>query len=159
MQHIDKDATFSVKHGQVHFGYKNHIKCDVDHLLIREYEVTTASLHDVKIDLVKEGDIAVYRDKGYFGGKLKAENVEDNTMKRGTRAGKITEEEKERNRKISSVRSPGERPFSVLKNIFHGSYTQVKNLQRVSIKEMFKCFAYNLYQMVTLQKKMIAVAL
>ena len=37
-QHIDKDASFPVKHGQVHYGYKNHIKLDVDNHLIRELE-------------------------------------------------------------------------------------------------------------------------
>ncbi len=41
--HIDKDGSFSVKHGQVHYGYKNHTKLDVDNHLIRDYDVTTAS--------------------------------------------------------------------------------------------------------------------
>ena len=159
LSHIDKDASFSVKHGQVHFGYKNHMKCDVDNLLIREYEITTASLHDVNVDLVKEGDITAYRDKGYFGRKLSAQNVEDKTMKRGTRAGPINDEEKLWNRAISSIRSVGERPFGVIKHIFHGGHTDVKNIERVTIKEMFKCFTYNLYQLVTLQKKKLAVAL
>lgn len=73
-QHIDKDGSFSVKQEQVHYGYKRHIKIDVGNHLIRELEVTTASLHDGEIDLVKTGDITAYRDKGYFGKKLKAES-------------------------------------------------------------------------------------
>ena len=52
-QHIDRDASFSVKHGQVHHGYKTHIKLDAGNHLIREYGVTTASVHDGEIDLVK----------------------------------------------------------------------------------------------------------
>ena len=79
--HIDRDGSFSVKHGQVHYGYKSHIKLDVDNHLIRDLEVTTASLHDGEIDLVEQGDIIAYRDKGYFGKKLKAKNVDDKTMK------------------------------------------------------------------------------
>ncbi|MDG6217831.1 MAG: transposase [Candidatus Thermoplasmatota archaeon] len=62
-QHMDQDGSFSVKHGQVHYGYKSHIKVDTDHYLIRDYEVTTASVHDSEIDL-SEQDEVVYRDRG-----------------------------------------------------------------------------------------------
>lgn len=48
---MDQDGSFSVKHGQVHYGYKSHIKVDMYHLLIRDYCVTTASVHDSDIDL------------------------------------------------------------------------------------------------------------
>ncbi len=158
-QHIDKDATFSVKHGQVHFGYKNHIKIDVGHELIREYEVSTASLHDGEIDLVEEGDDKAYRDKGYFGKKLAAKEVIDKTMKRATRGHPLSKTEIEKNRNISKIRAPGERPFAVIKKVFNGTKTRVKTLVRVSIKEMFKCFAFNLYQLVTLRRKKLARAL
>ena len=158
-QHIDKDGTFSVKHGQVHYGYKSHIKLDVDNHLIRELEVTTASLHDGEIDLVENGDKSAYRDKGYFGKKLKARNVEDLTMKRGTRGGKLNGGEQKRNKMISRIRAPGERPFGVIKRVFHGERTLVKTLKRVKIKEVFKCFAFDLYQLVTLERSKLAIAL
>ena len=158
-QHIDKDGSFSIKHGQVNFGYKNHIKLDVDNHLIRELEVTTASLHDGEIDLVKKGDKSAYRDKGYFGKKLNAKNVEDMTMKRGVRGRKINGGEQKRNKMISRIRAPGERPFGVIKRVFNGGRTLVKTLERVRIKEVFKCFAFNLYQLVTLEKKKLAIAL
>jgi len=66
---MDKDGSFSVKHGQVHYGYKSHIKLDVDHHLIRDVEVTTASVHDNEVDLSKRDEV-VYRDKGYIKGTL-----------------------------------------------------------------------------------------
>jgi IS5 family transposase len=158
-QHIDKDGTFSVKHGQVHYGYKNHIKLDVGHTLIREYEVSTASLHDGEIDLVENGDDIAYRDKGYHGKKLHAKNVRDKTMKRAAREHPLSEDEIKKNRAISKVRAPGERPFGVIKKVFRGGTTRVKSLARVSIKEMFNCFAFNLYQLVTLRRKKLATAL
>lgn len=154
LQHMDKDGSFSVKHGQIHFGYKDHIKMDVDHDLVREYEVTTASLHDGEVDLVETGDGKAYRDKGYFGKKLKCGGVKDLTMKRATRGHPLSEKEKKRNRAISRIRAIGERPFAVVKAVFHGGFTRVKTLARVSIKEMFKWFAYDLYQLVTLQRKL-----
>ena len=157
-QHIDKDGSFSVKHGQVYYGYKNHIKIDVGNHLIREVEVTTASVHDGEIDLVEEGDISAYRDKGYFGKQLKADNVKDMTMKRNTRGRKINGGEQKRNSMIGRIKSPGERPFAVIKKVFNGGRTFVKSLVRVKIKEIFKCFAFDLYQLVTLERKKIAVA-
>lgn len=153
--HIDQDGSFSVKHGQVHYGYKGHIKTDVDYHIIRDYDVTSASVHDNQIDLVEEGDHAAYRDKGYFGKPLEAKDVEDKTMKRATKARKLNGGEQKRNKAISRVRAPGERPFSVIKRVFHGERTQVKTLERVMMKEMFKCFAYNLYQLVTLERQAI----
>lgn len=157
--HIDKDASFSVKHGQIHYGYKRHIKLDVDNNLIREMDVTTASLHDGEIDLVEKGDERAYRDKGYFGKQLNASGVIDMTMKRATRNRKLNGGEQKRNKAISRVRAPGERPFGVIKRVFNGGRTFVKTLERVKIKEIFKCFAFNLYQLVTLEKKKLAIAL
>lgn len=154
-QHIDRDGSFSIKNGQVHYGYKNHMKVDIDHHLIRDYDVSTASLHDGEIDLVCDGDIAAFRDKGYFGKQLSAINVEDKTMKRATRARKLNGGEQLRNKAISRIRCQGERPYSVMKRTFHGERTNVKTLERVVMKELFKCFAYNLYQLVTLQRKEI----
>jgi len=158
-QHIDQDGGFSVKHGQIHYGYKSHIKIDVDHHLIRDLDVTAANLHDGDVDLVEEGDQAVYRDKGYFGKQLTASGVVDKTMKRSVRGRKLNGGEQKRNKAIGKVRAPGERPFSVIKRVFKGDRTQVKTLERVRVKEMFKCFAYDLYQLVTLDRKQLAVAM
>ena len=158
-KHIDRDASFSIKNHQVYYGYKDHIKIDVGNSLIRAYEVTTASEHDIGTDLVREGDMGAYRDKGYFGRKIKAPGVLDYTMDRASRNKPLTDEQLKRNREISTVRAPGERPFSVVKRVFNGAHTFIKSLRRVRIKEMFKCFAYNLYQLVTLRKKALALAL
>jgi len=145
-RHKDKDGSFSVKHGQVHYGYKSHIKLDVDHQLIRDVEVTTASVHDNEVDLSKRDEV-VYRDRGYTGKETKAKG--NGSMKRGN----LTIWQKLRNKRISKKRAPGERSFSVIKRTFNGDRTYVKTLPRVRVKEMFKCFAYNLYQLVTLERK------
>lgn len=155
LRHIDGDGSFAVKNGQVHYGYKLHAKTDVDYSLIRSFEVTTASVHDSQVNLTEKGDEAAFRDKGYFGVPV-AEGVDDMTMKRATRAGKLNGGERKRNCFIARIRAPGERPFSVVKRVFNGARTFVKRLARVSAKEMFKCFAFNLYQLVTLKRKMLA---
>lgn len=157
--HIDKDGSYAVKNAQVHYGYKTHAKVDVDYHFIRDLHVTTASVHDSQIDLVKDGDGAAYRDKGYFGAKLSSRTVLDKTMKRAVRGRKLNGGEQKRNKAISRIRTPGERPFSVKKCVFHGGWTQVKTLARVRVKEMFSCFAYDLYQLFTIERKRIAKAI
>lgn len=157
--HIDRDGTFAVKNHQIHYGYKIHTKPDVDYGFIRDYEVTTASTHDNNIDLVDAEDNAAYRDKGYSGKELKAKSVRDMTMKKAARGHPLTDAEKEYNRGISKIRAPGERPFSVIKRVFNGGRTFVKTLERFSIKEMFVCFAFNLYNLVTQERKRLAAAM
>lgn len=80
-------------------------------------------------------------------------------MKRATRGRKLNGGEQKGNKMISRIRAPGERPFGVIKKVFKGGRTYVKTLGRVKIKEVFKCFAFDLYRLVTLEKKKIAVAL
>lgn len=150
-QHIDKDATFAIKNNQIHFGYKNHMKCDIEYLLVRSIEVTPANIHDNNIDLTEEDDIAMYRDRGYCGTTLKFTNVNDRTM---IRKDKNKDWVKAANKSISKMRVLGEKPFAVVKRVFNGTRTFVKTLERVFTKEIFKYFAYNLYQLVTLRKKL-----
>jgi len=64
----------------------------------------------------------------------------------------LTEGQKKRNREISKVRAPGERPFSVIKTVNRGK-TRYKRLRRVNVQSMMSCFTYNLYQLFTLKKK------
>jgi IS5 family transposase len=42
----DLGARWTKKHGQSHYGYKNHINIDRTHKLVRAYTVTDAARHD-----------------------------------------------------------------------------------------------------------------
>lgn len=156
--HMDRDGTFAVKGNNVHYGYKSHIKLDVENNLIRSIETTTASQHDSTVNLIKKRDETAYRDRGYFGTSV-PKGVEDKTMQRAVRGRKLNGGQQRRNRVISRIRSIGERPFSVIKRAFHGDMTYVKTLERVGIKEMFKAFAFNMYQLFTLDRKRLANAI
>jgi IS5 family transposase len=152
LNHMDLDSSFSIKSGQVHHGYKLSVKTDVDHGLIRDFETVTASQHDATIEQINEEDIAAYRDKGYFGTEL-PKGVKDFTMDRAVRGRPLTAGQKRRNRRISRIRAPGERPFAVIKRVFKGYRTNYKRLGRVNPQSFGSCFAYNLYQLFTLKKK------
>lgn len=156
--HIDKDGSFAKKGNNIHFGYKVHIKVDIDHGFIRDIETTTAKVHDTRVNLVDDGDVAAYRDRGYFGSLLPA-SVIDKTMLRANRNHQLNGGQLKRNKSISKIRGIGERPFSVIKRVFNGGRTFVKTLARVRIKERFKALAYNLYNLFTIERKRLAQAI
>jgi IS5 family transposase len=143
-----RDGTWAKKGNESHFGYKLHQKTDIDYSLIRQIETTTASLHDSQVDLSVKDEI-VLRDRGYFGAAAKGI---DFTMKRRTTETTLGALDKERNRLISRLRSPGERPHAVIKRVFGAGRVLVTTIKRVHVELMVTAFAYNLYQLCTLKK-------
>ena len=144
-----KDGKWSKKGNKSFFGYKIHTLIDKEYLMIRRFATTPANVHDSKIDLSKKGE-TVYRDKGYFGVKPKASM--DKTMKRATRNNPLKEKDKRRNRAISRTRSLVELPYAVIKRTFHGGHVLQTTAERVHVKNLFSCFAYNLYRLKGLQQ-------
>ena len=143
-----KDGTWTKKGKKSYFGYKLHTKMDYDNSLIRDLETTTASVHDSQIDLSLPGEV-VYRDKGYFGVKPKGF---DATMKRGVRSHPISFSEQERNKRIMRKRARVERPYAMIKEVFHLSAVKVTTVARVHLKMMFACLNFNLHQLKTIAK-------
>jgi IS5 family transposase len=90
----------------------------------------------------------VLRDRGYFGTEAKGV---DFTMKRRTTDKPLDELDKERNRLISKLRAPGERPHAVIKRVFDSGRVLVTTVQRVHIKMMVAAFTFDLYQLCTLK--------
>jgi IS5 family transposase len=146
-----RDGTWAKKGDEIHFGYKFHLKVDMDYGLIREIQTSTASLHDSQVDLSSIGEV-VLRDKGYFGALAKGN---DFTMTRRTTEFPLSILEKERNRLISRLRSPGERPFAVIKRIFDAGRVLVTTVSRVHVKMVITAFAFNLFQLCTLKNAKI----
>jgi IS5 family transposase len=135
-----KEGTWTKKNAKSYFGFKAHTKEDCDYGLIWEIQTTTASLHDSQIDLSKEGEV-VYRDKGYFGVKPRGF---DATMQRSVRAHPIGIWDKLRNTRIARKRSPGERPYAVIKTVFKSAHTMVTTIARVHAKMIFAAMSFNI---------------
>lgn len=144
-----RDGTWTKKGNKSSYGYKLHTAVDKENQLIRRFKTTTASVHDSQIDLAEKNE-TVYRDRGYFGVKPRASI--DKTMKRATRNHPLSLKEKRRNKAISRVRSLGERPYAVIKKVFHSGHVMVTTIARANIKCMFSCMSYNLYRLFTLCK-------
>ena len=147
-----KDGTWAKKNRKSYFGYKLHSKMDTEHGLIRDIKTTTASLHDSQVDLSAKGEV-VYRDKGYFGAPTKGYGA---TMKRATRGHPLNIKEELRNKRISRKRSPGERPYAVIKSVFNSGHVRVTTVARVGVKMIFTAFAFNLYHLATIKRREMA---
>ncbi|EQD26982.1 transposase IS4 family protein [mine drainage metagenome] len=58
-----------------------------------------------------------------------------------------------RNLGITRKRSRGERPYSVMKGIFHGGHVFVTTVSRVRVKNIFMCLGHNLICMIGMKRK------
>ena len=72
-------------------------------------------------------------------------------MRRATAEHPLGEIDKLRNSLIAKLRSPGERPFAIIKRVFKSALVIVTTVQRVRVKMMFSSVAFNLYQLCTLK--------
>ena len=141
-----RDGDWAKRLKESFFGFKLHVKTDLDLGLIRAVETSSASVHDSRVDLSLPGEV-MYRDKGYFGVEPRGW---DATMRRGVRGHPLGDADRLRNRRIGLKRRPVERVFAVIKRVFHGGRVLVTSLPRVRVKMVFSCFCFNLLQLGTL---------
>jgi len=141
-----RDGDWAKRLKESFFGFKLHVKTDLDLGLIRAVEASSASVHDSRVGLSEPGEV-VYRDKGYFGVEPRGW---DATMKRGVRGHPLGDADRLRNRRIGLKRRPVERVFAVIKRVFHGGRVLVTSLPRVRVKLVFSCFCFNLLQLCSL---------
>ena len=141
-----RDGDWAKRLKEAFFGFKLHVKTDLDLGLIRAMEASSASVHDSRVDLSEPGEV-VYRDKGYFGVEPRGW---DATMRRGVRGHPLGDADRLRNRRIGLKRRPVERVFAVIKRVFHGGRVLVTSLPRVRVKLVFSCFCFNLLQLCSL---------
>jgi IS5 family transposase len=117
----DVDARWTKKNGRTHYGYKNHIAIDVRHKLIRDYEVTPASIHDSQVfeALLDPNNSRreVWADSAYRSQEKLAALSEGgfraHLQRKGCRHRKLTEREKRGNHTRSKIRSRIEHVFGV----------------------------------------------
>src|SRR3989339_729926 len=98
----NEDGSWTQKNNQNYFGYKLHTKMEMDNDFITEFAVTTAKVHDGKIDLSKEDEI-MYRDKGYSDIPTKAKG--NASMKKAAKGKKLSVKDILRNKRKSKKRT------------------------------------------------------
>jgi IS5 family transposase len=155
----DTDARWTKKNGQNHYGYKNHINVDVKHKLIRDYEVTDASVHDSQVfeDLLDEDNSSrdVWADSAYRSEEklqqLKTRKYREHLQRKGCRHKKLTDRETQGNRTRSRIRSRVEHIFGVQAKRAGSLIVRVIGLVRVKAKVGLRNLAYNLDRYCVLQ--------
>ena len=77
-------------------------------------------------------------------------------MKRASRGHPLSIWDRLRNARINRKRSPGERPFAVIKRVFGSGHVLVTTVGRVHVKMVFSCLGFNLVQLVSLGGRVTA---
>lgn len=113
----DRDARWAKKNNEVHYGYKNHVKADMETKLVRDFRVSAANEHDSQCfeDLIEEGDGMVHADSAYRSTKsmemLRKKKVKARICQKGTKGKPLTASQKKANRKKSRKRARVEHIF------------------------------------------------
>jgi IS5 family transposase len=141
-----RDGEWAKKGNKSYFGYKGHIKVDIENNFIWKVETTVANTHDSQVDLANEGEVR-YGDKGYHGAKTKGY---DASMKKAARGHPLSVSDLLRNKRISKKRSPVERCFSVMKTVFKSGHVMVTTVERAAVKMTFNAIGYNLFNLLRL---------
>ena len=156
----DKDARWTKKHGKSFYGYKNHVNADARHKLIRQYDVTDASVHDSqKFDglLNKTNTSAdVYADSAYRSAeteaKLRVRGLRSQIHQRASRNHPLSKAQENANRKKSKIRARVEHVFGAQQTSPGGRIIRTIGIARAKAKIGLKNLAYNIRRLVTLER-------
>ena len=149
----DTDATWTVKGRERHFGYKDHVKVDVESKLITDYAVTTASTNDVKgaEGLFDENDKVAYGDSAYPSIEL-PENVENMICEKANRNHPLTEAQKQANHEKAKVRCRVEHVFAGIVQMVGGTSIRCKNGNRAAFNISMMNLLYNMRRVVSIDR-------
>lgn len=167
----DQDATFTKKGNTTHHGYKAHMNVDNKHKLIREFSVTTASVHDSQeLDAVlqtpdENGELGnsgkqAWMDSAYRSAAtlraLKAMGLRPEINHRAYKNCPLTEAQKATNKTRSKVRARVEHVFGFMEMSMGGMLIHTIGLARATVKVAFKNLGYNMRRFTYLQKRAAA---
>jgi IS5 family transposase len=156
----DKDARWTKKHGKSFYGYKNHVNADAKRKLIRQYEVTDASVHDSqKFDeLLNQGNTSadVYADSAYRSAeteaKLNSRGFRSRIHRRASRNHPLSKAQENANRRKSRVRARIEHVFGAQQTAPGGRIIRTIGIARAKVKIGLQNLVYNIRRLVTLER-------
>ena len=156
----DVDARWTKKNNEVHFGYKVHVAIDNENKLIRDYDVTSAEVHDsqVFIELLADNSSAdVWADSAYQSEastlELYASGYRNKVHKKARRNKPLSVKQQEMNSKKSKTRARVEHVFGSMENEQGGMFVRTIGHTRAAVKIGLMNLAYNMRRMVSLQRR------
>lgn len=163
----DTDARWLKKHDQSHFGYKNHVRVDVQHKFIRANAVTNAATHDSQVidrllPTAPTGGRAVYGDSAYcsaaIGEMLEERGYVDRIHRKATRDHPLAARSVMANRSKSKVRARVEHVFGRQAQAIGGAIVRTIGLARAEIKDGLRNLVYNLDRFAMLMRRHASTA-
>jgi IS5 family transposase len=146
----DPDADYTVKNGQPHYGYKAHVAADREHTLIRQADLSAASVHDSqRFEAVVTGDEeVVVADKAYDSAArrqwLKRRGIVNGILCRAHRGRPLIAAEQMFNRALSAIRCGIEKIFGHWKRSLGYRRGRYVGWARNRLELEFKCVVWNL---------------
>lgn len=146
----DPEMRQTKKGNQWYFGMKVHVGTD-RRGVVHSVAVTPASVHDSQVmdDLVHGKEKTVFGDQAYAGRarqtEYRARGVRWGVATKAPPGRRLTERERERNRRLSSVRAMGERPFLVMKHLWGHAKTRYRGLYKNAVQFFTLLALSNLY--------------
>jgi len=148
----DTQARWIKKNGINQFGYKNHIDIDVKHKLIRDYDVTPASVHDSHVfeKLLDPHNSSkdIWADSAYGSTEKREGLIEKgfrgHIQKKGCRYKKLSLRGRDANYKRAKVRSRVEHVFGVQAMRAGSLLIRTIGLVRAKAKVGLRNLAYNI---------------
>ncbi|MFA0813863.1 transposase, partial [Microbulbifer epialgicus] len=133
----DLDARWTKKNNERYYGYKDYVCVENKHKLIREYEVTSAEVHDSQVFTELPGDNSskdVWTDSAYYGEEceiaLNVMGYRSHVHKKGCRGKPLSECEKEVNHRKSKVWARVEHVIGSMENEQGGMFVRTIGLAR-----------------------------
>jgi len=153
----DREAGYTVKQGQPHYGYKAHVAVDETHTLIRAVTLTGANVHDSQeFETVVKGDEEmVVADKAYWSRERSEwcgrKGVANGILRKAVRGEKLRECTVRANRLFSSIRCKIEKVFGWWKR--SSGYRRVRYVGHEAnrLEVEFKCVCWTRKRLVSLK--------
>ena len=159
----DTDARWTKKNKEVHFGYKDHTTVDNAHKLIREYEVTSAEVHDSNVFeeiLADNTSRDVWADSAYRSEEhelaLEVMGYRSHVHKKGKTNKPLSERDKKANRRKSHIRVRVEHVFGSITNEQGGLHFKVIGIARNAVKIGMMNVVYNMRRFLTLHRMSVS---
>ena len=146
----DPDMRQTKKGNQWYFGMKAHIGVDTETRLIHSVIATGANVHDSAVigDLLHGEEELVFGDSAYSGKGCAIREAAPSalvlTQKKGSRHRKLTDAERDFNRRKSRIRARVEHAFGVMKGQFGFCKVRYKGLEKNAHYLFTTCALINL---------------
>jgi IS5 family transposase len=152
----DQDADFTVRNGQVHYGYKAHVAVDEKHTLIRHVTMTSARVQDCCefLNVVRGDEDMVVADKAYWSRKHSQwcgrRRVANGILRKAQRGEKLPASALRLNRLFSSIRCKIEKIFGWWKRSAFCRRVRYVGAEANRLELEFKCISWNFKRLVNM---------